>query len=114
MTICGIMQEVICSGGALMQKLTIMAKDGAEISAELYEAVGDAKGIIVVSHGFGEYAGMYAELAGIFGQAGYACILFDQRGHGEQYSGKKNRFGVIPDYLCFLDDVVSVTEAARR
>jgi len=97
-----------------MEKISIAAKDGAAISA-LACNIGASgnKGTVVVCHGFGEHAGMYRELAGILGQGGYASILFDQRGHGAPPVGRKNWFGITPSYDCFLDDVASVTEAAK-
>ena len=98
-----------------MKNICIAAKAGADISA-IYcnPEESSAKGVVVVCHGFGEHSGMYLETAGHLGKAGYASIIFDQRGHGASAAGKKNRFGVIPGYQSFLDDVASVTEEAQR
>jgi len=97
-----------------MEKISIAAKDGAAISA-LACNVGASgnRGTVVVCHGFGEHAAMYTELADVLGQGGYASILFDQRGHGAPPDGRKNWFGITPSYECFLDDVASVTKAAK-
>lgn len=98
-----------------MKNIHITAKDGADISAIYCDPEeSSAKGVVVICHGFGEHLGMYLETAGRLGQAGYASIIFDQRGHGAPPVGKRNRFGVIPGYQSFLDDVASVTEEARR
>jgi alpha-beta hydrolase superfamily lysophospholipase len=47
-------------------------------------------------------------------QGGYACAILDQRGHGKPPEGAKNWHGQIPDYQCFIDDIVSVTDAVRK
>ena len=97
-----------------MGEISIIAKDGAAIPAAIYNAEGKAvKGVVIVSYGFGEHTGKYLELAGRFGQAGYACILFDQRGHGTPPDNRKKWFGIIKSYQNFLDDIASVTDAAR-
>jgi len=102
-----------------MQRITVTAKDGTAINAEARNfEQGSIKGIVVISHGFGEHGAMYAEVAETLGQAGYACLLFDQRGHGAPPGMPpellKKHFGVTPSYECLLDDIVSVTVAARQ
>jgi len=65
-------------------------------------------------HGFGEYAMMYRHVCETFAGAGYACAIYDQRGHGEMpevdRAKRKKRLGVLKDYGLFLDDV----EAAKN
>ena len=60
------------------------------------------RGVVLVSHGFGEHAESYNELKERLGQAGYGCVVFTQRGHGELPAKQR---GVIPGYDCFLDDI---------
>ena len=102
-----------------MQRIAVTAKDGTSINAEAWNfEKGRIKGIVIISHGFGEHGAMYAEVAETLGQAGYASLLFDQRGHGAPPGMPpellKKHFGVTPGYGCFLDDVASVTVAARQ
>ena len=102
-----------------MQRISVTAKDGTAILAEAWNFdKGAIKGIVVISHGFGEHGAMYAEVAETLGGAGYACLLFDQRGHGAPPGTPpellKKHFGVTPGYECLLDDIVSVTVAARQ
>ena len=104
-----------------MQKITVTAIDGKTISATVHNLDDSgAKGIVVICHGFGEHGAMYVEVAETLGQAGYACVLFDQRGHGAPHGtaavegGRTKHFGVTPGYGSFLDDVLSVTAAARQ
>jgi len=98
-----------------MHKLDVTAKDGTAISAVAYNVEkNDKKGVVIVSHGFGEHSGIYVDTAERLGQAGYACVLFDQRGHGAPPDDRKNWFGVIENYRHFLDDIASVTVAVRQ
>jgi len=100
--------------GRDMTNIKVTGKDGAVISATLCNFDNDnIKGAVIVCHGFGEHTGLFLGLAERLGEVGYACVLFDQRGHGKPPDGRKKWFGVIVDYQCFLDDVASVTDAVR-
>jgi alpha-beta hydrolase superfamily lysophospholipase len=66
---------------------------------------------VILVHGFGEHAGSYDELAESLGQAGYTSAIYSQRGHGEMPDKQR---GVIPSYLCLLDDLDVVTGAVRE
>ena len=97
-----------------MKKITIKAKDNADINTVLYEAdTEQTKGIVIVCYGFGEHVEMYNELAEHLQQHGYTCVLYDQRGHGPAPDGRKKWFGIIDSYQCFLDDADAVAEAMR-
>jgi len=96
-----------------MDKITIKAKDGAMIRANVYyPGEGPAKGVVIVCHGFGEHSNSYGELADHLARAGFASVVFDARGHGdlpEQYVKNPKRFyGIIPGYESFLDDIDDV------
>ena len=98
-----------------MNRIDIIGKDGASIPAYVNDFdAASIKGVVIVSYGFGEHTGMYAELAERLIQAGYAAILFEQRGHGAPPEGCKKWYGIIPGYQSFLDDIESVTVAARQ
>jgi len=98
-----------------IQYIKVTAKDGAEIPVITYNIEeNDKKGIVIVCHGFGEHAGAYLEHAGRLWQGNYASVILDQRGHGKPPEGAKRWHGVIPSYQCFIDDIVSVTEAVRK
>jgi len=90
-------------------EIKIKTKDGTDISAMLYNPDENAKAVVVLSHGFGEHSGSYKEIIERFNQANYACVIFDQRGHGS-FSGKSPEersklLGVILNYQDFLDDI---------
>jgi len=98
-----------------MNNINITGKDGAPINTTLCNFDNDnIKGTVIICHGFGEHLGMFLELAEKLGEGGYASALFDQRGHGEPPEKKQKWFGVIPGYECFLDDVISVTDAVQQ
>jgi alpha-beta hydrolase superfamily lysophospholipase len=98
-------------GGSEMQNINIKAKDGAVINAVACDIEKpNIKGVVIISHGFGEHSNSYGELAGRLGQADYASVCLDQRGHGKPPDGRKHWQGVIPGYQSFLDDIVSVTD----
>lgn len=100
-------------------EISIKAKDGTNIHTVTYNiGVEAVKGIVIVSHGFGEHSGSYEEFAEQLKQANYACVVFDQRGHGnmsEQSPEKRKKlYGIIPSYQCFLDDIGDVTSAIKQ
>ena len=93
------------------KQVNISAIDGAEIFAELFALKQQPqKGAVIIVHGFGEHTGGYHETAEKFSQAGYASIVFNQRGHGMHAADKKSakKQGIIPKYQAFLDDISSV------
>jgi len=98
-----------------VEYINVNAKDGALIpvmTCNLNDS--SKKGVIIVCHGFGEHAAAYTEHAERLWQGGYACVVPDQRGHGKPPEGKSKWHGLIPDYQCFLDDVLSVTDAVKK
>jgi len=98
-----------------MHTINITAKDGRSIPAVLYNVEkSDKKGIIIICHGFSEHSGLYKDIAEAFWSASYACTIFDQRGHGTTPLNAKKWYGQIPNYQCFIDDVVAVTEKVRQ
>jgi len=98
-----------------MEKISIKAKDGADITALSHNfGNGDIKGVVIIIHGFGEHAAMYTDAAERLGRAGYACLLYDQRGHGASPDGRKNWFGIIPSYQHFLEDLDCMANEAKK
>ena len=125
--------------------LDVRGADGTVIDAKFCSDDSQPlKGVVIISHGFGEHAASYIELAQRLAQAGYASVPFNQRGHGSaaeqansefrirnselndegkgdsapeerRGSGKhKDMRGIIPSYQCFLDDIRAVSDAAKK
>lgn len=63
------------------------------------------KGIVIISHGYGEHSGHYLELANFLIQHGYGVYAIDHRSHG-QSEGKRGHiesfFGFISDFHEFI------------
>lgn len=55
---------------------------GVAIVYDVYEAQGDARGVVQVLHGVGEHAGRYGALIGALTAAGFHVYADDHRGHG--------------------------------
>jgi alpha-beta hydrolase superfamily lysophospholipase len=98
-----------------IQKINVTAKDGAVIPAVTVGIENSQKkAVVIICHGFGEHSGSYIEFAEDLQKAGYASIIPDQRGHGTPPEGAKNWYGQIPNYQCFVDDVISLSEVVRK
>jgi alpha-beta hydrolase superfamily lysophospholipase len=61
---------------------TFTDESGITISYEHWPAA-EARAVIQIVHGVGEYAGRYEELAGELNAAGYTVYADDHRGHGQ-------------------------------
>jgi alpha-beta hydrolase superfamily lysophospholipase len=95
-----------------------VSRDGAHIPAyhgDLH--IPDAKGAVIVCHGFGEHTRLYKRLVDEFNAAGYVAVVYDQRGHGK-YTEKNGapcfkRQGVINDYRSVYDDFDAVAHTVH-
>ena len=85
-------------------RTTIKTKDGTDVKTKIFGTDDAPKGVVLISHGFGEYIDMYDPFIDNLTEAGYACVIFDQRGHGEDSKVTKMQ-GVIPGYESFMDDI---------
>ena len=56
--------------------------DGVPLHVRTWMPEGDQKGTLVIVHGLGEHGGRYDAFARAFGEAGWAVIAADHRGHG--------------------------------
>ena len=98
-----------------MQRVDVVAKDGVLIPTVFHEVDNEKKkAVVVICHGFGEHSGGYVEFAKTMWKSGYACVVFDQRGHGTPSENAKKFRGIIPSYQSFIDDVISVAESVRQ
>lgn len=86
--------------------IAVRTKDGTKVKMKLFD-INSPKGIVVISHGFGEYIDMYDPFITALVAANYACVIFDQRGHGEE-SHKAKTQGEIPGYEYLLDDIDAI------
>ena len=100
-----------------IKSISIPAKDGHAISVlSVGMDKNDKKAVIIISHGFSEHSGSYIEIAQELCDAGFACLIPDQRGHGAPPVGigTKKWHGIIPGYQSFIGDIEAVTNKARE
>lgn len=81
------------------------AKDGTVIHYCNY-ALQDAKALIVISHGFCEFAEKYNELVYYFLRAGYSVFMAEHRGHGKsgRMTGDSDMV-YVKSYQEYVDDL---------
>ena len=101
--------------------INVKAGDGANIPVVFHTnepGGGQCKGAVIIVHGFGEHSGSYSELIARLTQAGHTCVIYNQRGHGDQvFPGQTNRRdmrGVTPGYQSFLDDLGAVAATVKH
>ena len=61
----------------------------------------NVKGVVLLTHGFGEHSGRYQNVVDILVPEGYAVWGIDHRGHGKS-GGKRN---TVKKFTDFLEDV---------
>lgn len=90
---------------------SITTRDGVSLHARVWTGRG-ARGWLVVSHGLGEHAGCYEELAGgLSAHVGLVDVVaFDYRGHGLS----PGRRGVVGHYKELLHDLQAVLDWVDR
>jgi alpha-beta hydrolase superfamily lysophospholipase len=74
-------------------------------------AGGDAapRGVVVLSHGFGEHAGRYHHVAQRFGEAGLVTYALDHRGHGRS-GGKRVHVKSLAEYTGDFRTLVGIAD----
>lgn len=87
----------------------LTSKDGLPINGMIY-TIEDAKGTIVISHGFTESVQKYDELIYYFVQAGYNVCIHDHKYHGYsrvEVTSKATHIEAFQDYVDDLEVVVN-------
>ena len=87
---------------------TLKTKDDLKI-ALFSNQLKSKKGVILVTHGMGEHALRYSEMARYFTEAGFAVVAFDIRGHGAS-EGKR---GHTPSYDLLMDDIDRIYDKVK-
>lgn len=87
---------------------TRSALDGTSLAVEDH-ALPSPRARVVIVHGYGEHRGRYAELVSRLLAEGFACHLFDLRGHGRS-GGVVAHVDRFEDYL---DDLALIVQRVR-
>lgn len=70
----------------------------------------EAKGVILLVHGFGEHHQRYTHVADAFTAAGWSMYAYDRRGHGTS-TGQRGHFMSINDELDDIDALLALVQA---
>jgi alpha-beta hydrolase superfamily lysophospholipase len=91
---------------------TFTAQDGENLAVQDWPLSDDVRlrGVIVLVHGLGEYAGRYDHVAQRLNAWGFAVRGYDQYGHGESGGPR----GGLPTATRLLDDLADVVDSTRH
>jgi acylglycerol lipase len=92
------------------QTYMLSAADGTKLYTQSWLPDTSARGIIVLSHGYGEHSGRYQHVAQYFVEQGYAVYAIDHRGHGENHG---NQLGTVEHFESISDDLRRFIEWVR-
>jgi len=70
----------------------------------------DPKALVVVVHGLGDHLGRYDTMISNFSNLGYACAIYDQRGHGRT-SGRRGYAKNIEELVLDLEAFIGFTRS---
>ena len=94
-----------------IQSITLTMSDRTKMQAQSWLPDVKPKGIIVLSHGYGEHLERYKHVCDYFTQQGYALCGMDHRGHGQN---RGNSFGYFERFELLRDDLGQVIAWAIR
>lgn len=94
----------------IVRDVEVRAADGLMLQGRWWRRP-EPRGLVVVTHGFGEHGGTYRNAAESLGSAlDVDVVAVDLRGHGRS----PGRRGVVRRYEDLTDDLTSVLDWARR
>lgn len=71
----------------------------------------EARGTLVIVHGFSEGMYKYREFIYYMVRLGYNCVIYEHRGHGRSVRVTDENSSIhIDDFSIYLDDLLSITE----
>ncbi len=89
------------------QTYTLSTADGTKLYTQSWLPDNPARGVLVLSHGYGEHSGRYDYVAQYFVQQGYSVYALDHRGHGKNRGRKLGYFerfaSVVNDLRQFIE-----------
>lgn len=92
------------------QDFKYQSRDHLSLFAHIEAPDTEAKGVVALIHGLGEYGGRYLGIANVFTDRSYAFVAGDLRGHGRS----QGRRAFAPRLGSFLDDFDRYLEQIRR
>jgi alpha-beta hydrolase superfamily lysophospholipase len=82
---------------------------GVRIVYDTWTPEESPRGVVVLSHGFGEHAGRYHHVARRFGDAGLVTYALDHRGHGRS-GGKRVHVKDLAEYTGDFGTLVGIAD----
>ena len=80
------------------EHITIKARDGITLHADLYAADGEARTLVICSHGYTSTGwDSCSSIGAYFMRKGYDCLIVDNRAHGKS-EGDYVGFGILDRY----------------
>lgn len=97
----------------MTEPFKLAATDGTDIHGHVWTPSGDAKLVVQLLHGMGEYAGRYASFGNELNAAGIAMVAHDFRGHGPK-AELQGHYADKHGWRLNLDDCHVVNQYARE
>jgi alpha-beta hydrolase superfamily lysophospholipase len=91
-------------------EMVVGARDGLPLHLYCWPPAGAPRGVLLATHGHGEYTLKYTHVAEALNAGGYAYCGYDTRGHGRSGGPR----GHVPRYEAFLSDLHQVREAVEE
>jgi len=92
-------------------EFVLKARDDLKLRGQAWIPPQQVHAVVCLVHGHGEHSERYSGMADVIGQAGFALITFDLRGHGRS----EGRRGHAPNYQTLMSDIcLLLEEAATR
>lgn len=92
----------------------ISMRDHYKIRLGIFEPQRAPKGVVQLIHGFGEYTGHYLYLINDLVNAGFVCLMHDQRGHGILAAARPKMQGRAQNYDKFLSDCLEIRKIISK
>jgi alpha-beta hydrolase superfamily lysophospholipase len=91
---------------------TFTALDGENLALQDWPLPDNVRlrGVVLIVHGLGEYAGRYDHVAEQLNGWGFAVRSYDQYGHGESGGAR----GALPTTMRLLEDLADVVDTTRH
>ena len=102
------------------ETITITARDGLEVTADLYQKYDDSAPFIILFHQAGWSRGEYLEIAPKLNRLGYNCLAVDQRSGGKvngvenQTTARAKKAGKGTEYADSFKDVEAAVKYVKR
>ncbi len=90
--------------------VTTIPTDRGALYAESFTPKSDAKGVVLITHGYAEHCGRYREVAHVLVNAGWAVLTYDVRGHGQSPGAR----GAIDRFDTYVADLRAARTRAQE